>query len=381
VKILLLGSTGSIGTSALNCVRRFPDTFTIVGLAARKNAQLLKSQIQEFCPLSVCATLPETADAVTGVLPAGAALFTSEQGLVDIVEKTEYDVLLNALVGAAGFAPTVAALRMGKRVALANKESLVIGGDYIKELLDKYSGSIAPIDSEHSAILQCLSGEDSSAIERLILTASGGPFRNIPKESFGDITPAQALKHPTWAMGPKITIDSATLMNKGFEIIEAHHLFKVDYTNIDVVIHPRSIVHSMVVFKDGAVMAQCGLPDMELPIQYALTYPKRLPIQGPRLDLTSIGTLEFLPPDYQKFPCLSLCIEAGKAKGIMPAALNAANEVAVAAFLNNALPFNQIPVIIEKVLSGTPNQSADSFDAITSADASARTLAHTFINA
>ncbi|MFW5784966.1 MAG: 1-deoxy-D-xylulose-5-phosphate reductoisomerase, partial [Chitinispirillaceae bacterium] len=295
-----------------------------------------------------------------------------EKGLEQIVEETDFDVLVNALVGAVGFRPTVCALKRGKRVALANKESLVIGGDYIKSLTRSGCGSLIPVDSEHSAILQCLCGEEEHPVESIILTASGGPFRNLEKDSFASITPEQALNHPTWSMGRKITIDSSTLMNKGFEVIEAHHLFNLPYSRLKVWIHPQSIIHSLVEFHDGAVMAQLGLPDMELPIQYALTYPQRLPISSKRLSLPEIGRLEFFEPDLKKFPCLQLCLEAGEMGGTAPAVVNAANEMAVDLFLKGRIGFTGIPEIVASALRNHKTEQAHSVEIIESADRETR---------
>ncbi|MDR2728428.1 MAG: 1-deoxy-D-xylulose-5-phosphate reductoisomerase, partial [Chitinispirillales bacterium] len=289
-KILILGSTGSIGKSACNCVRRFRDNFIITGLGAGSNSDLLAEQIKEFSPKHVYIADLQKAAVLKEQFGSKLTIYKGEQELERIVEEADYDILLNALVGAVGFRPTVLALKRGKKVALANKESLVIGGDYITTLIKDDKERLMPVDSEHSAILQCLgSCEANSTVESLILTASGGPFRNLPKEQFSKITAAQALNHPTWAMGKKITIDSSTLMNKGFEVIEAHHLFSIPYSKIRVWIHPQSIIHSLVEFYDGGQIAQLGLPDMELPIQYALSFPERLPISGKRLSLPEIG--------------------------------------------------------------------------------------------
>ena len=373
-KILILGSTGSIGTSACNCVRRFRERFTVTGLAAGGNINLLTGQIREFSPLSIYIADPANAGIIKEQFK-DINIYYGDGGLERIVGEADYDILLNALVGAVGFRPTVAALRRGKRVALANKESLVIGGDYIRTIIGDDNGRrLLPVDSEHSAILQCLPADVSShgAVESIILTASGGPFRGIPEESFASITPEQALNHPTWSMGKKITIDSSTLMNKGFELIEAHHLFALPYDKLRVTVHPQSIIHSMVVFHDGAVLAQLGLPDMELPIQYALTWPERLPISGKRLNLSDVRSLEFFDPDMERFPCLRLCIEAGKAGGTVPAAVNAANEVAVDLFLNRRIAFTGIAEIVEDALSRHAPQKADSVEAIEGADRETR---------
>ncbi len=372
MKILLLGSTGSIGNSACNCVRRFKDNFELVGLSTNTRATSLIKQVNEFPVSSVCICSPDAIQKARNELPDSIRIFEGTDGLTDLVNETEFDILLNALVGAVGFRPTVAALKRNKRVALANKESLVIGGDFITELLGQGKGELIPVDSEHSAILQCLNGEAHATIESITITASGGPFREKPLEEFQTITPQEALNHPTWSMGNKITIDSATLINKGFEVIEAHHLFKLLYSDLHVLIHPQSIIHSMVTFHDGAVMAQCGVPDMELPIQYALSYPDRLPIAGTRLDLANIGSLTFSQPDFNRFPCLKYCLDAGKQGGTVTTALNAANEIAVQQFLNGTINFTNILEIIEKTLDKHNNQKADSVELIEEIDEQTR---------
>jgi 1-deoxy-D-xylulose-5-phosphate reductoisomerase len=367
-KILLLGSTGSIGTSTLHCVRRFPGKFTIAGLAANRNVELLIQQIDEFKPSMVFIGDSDGVKKIQDRFGDTVTVLTGANGLETLVHDTGYDVLLNALVGAVGLRSTVAALKQNKRVALANKESLVVGGDYIASLLDSGYGSLIPVDSEHSAILQCLAGVKDSTIESLILTASGGPFRNRKKHEFESITPADALNHPTWSMGKKITIDSATLMNKGFEIIEAHHLFRLPYSQLRVWIHPQSIIHSLVEFHDGAILAQLGLPDMELPIQYALSYPERLPMSGKRLSLPQIQKLDFYDPDLDRFPCLRLCIEAGTVGGTAPVVVNAANEIAVEAFLNKQIGFNDIPAMVSYALERHTVCKADSLETIVEVD-------------
>jgi 1-deoxy-D-xylulose-5-phosphate reductoisomerase len=367
-KILLLGSTGSIGTSTLHCVRRFPEKFTIAGLAANRNVELLIQQIDEFKPSMVYIGDSDSVKKIQDRFGNTVTVLTGASGLETLVRDTGYDVLLNALVGAVGLRSTVTALKQNKRVALANKESLVVGGDYISSLLDSGYGSLIPVDSEHSAILQCLAGVKDSTIESLILTASGGPFRNRQKHEFESITPADALNHPTWSMGKKITIDSATLMNKGFEIIEAHHLFRLPYSQLRVWIHPQSIIHSLVEFHDGAILAQLGLPDMELPIQYALSYPERLPMSGKRLSLPQIQKLDFYDPDLDRFPCLRLCIEAGTVGGTAPVVVNAANEIAVEAFLNKQIRFNDIPAMVSFALERHKVRKADSLETIIEVD-------------
>jgi 1-deoxy-D-xylulose-5-phosphate reductoisomerase len=371
MKIVLLGATGSIGTSACNCIRRFPEKFRIVGMSANNNIEKLAPLVREFKPSSIClGNSRHPAPMDLGNL--AARVFYGEKGLEDLVEETEFDVLLNALVGAVGLRATVAALKKKKKVALANKESLVIGGELINGLIENGRGEIIPIDSEHSAILQCLCGEKRENIESIILTASGGPFREIEIDALKNMTPGDALNHPTWSMGKKITIDSATLMNKGFEVIEAHHLFHLPYDNIRVLIHPQSIIHSMVEFHDGAIMAQMGVPDMELPIQFALGFPERLPLKGKRLDLAAIKSLTFFEPDFKRFPCLKLCIDAARQGGTAPAIVNAANEMAVKFFLDGVIGYPSIAEIIESSLTEHTPQKIDGIEVIERADAAVR---------
>lgn len=376
MNILLLGSTGSIGTSTLRCVERYPERFVVTGLAANRSVDTLLEQANRFGVSHVAVGSADHARALH--VPAGITLYEGKAGLVDIVRECDFDVLVNALVGSVGLAPTAAALLRGKRVALANKETLVAGGDYINSLLDNGFGSLVPIDSEHSAILQAITGEQHDAIESIVLTASGGPFRLRPAHEFASITPEQALDHPTWTMGAKITIDCATLMNKGFEVIEAHHIFRLGYDKLRVVIHPQSIIHSLVEFHDGAMIAQMGIPDMELPIQYALTYPVRFPIDAPRLNLASLGTMTFFEPDLDNFPCLRLCLDAGKAGGTAPTVVNAANEVAVALFLEHRLSFPDIAHLIEQQLERHTPRPADSLETIAAVDRQTREAALSF---
>jgi 1-deoxy-D-xylulose-5-phosphate reductoisomerase len=370
MKILLLGATGSIGTSACNCIRRFPDKFRIVGLSANNNMEKLGKLVSEFSPSAIC--VGDGCDDSFAEAGAFMRVFRGRRGLEEIVEETDFDILLNALVGAVGLRATVAALKRKKRVALANKESLVIGGDLINGLIDKGFGEIVPVDSEHSAILQCMCGENRTAIESIIITASGGPFRDAPLEKLKNATPGDALDHPTWSMGRKITIDSATCMNKGFEVIEAHHLFRLSYDAIRVVIHPQSIIHSMVEFHDGAVMAQMGVPDMELPIQFALSFPHRLPLMGKRLNLAKIKALTFFEPDYERFPCLKLCLDAALTGGTAPAIVNAANEVAVRLFLDERIRYSEIAEIIESALQKHAVDKIDSIESIEQTDSIVR---------
>lgn len=373
MKIVLLGSTGSIGMSACNCIRRFPQRFSLVAVSTNNRVEQLLDQMREFRPGAVCiGNASLVTPQVKSGLPSGVRMFSGDRGLEQLVNETDFDVLLNALVGAVGLRATVAALKRNKCVALANKESLVVGGDYITSLLNRGMGQLIPVDSEHSAIQQCLTGEDVSSIESIILTASGGPFRELPLGEMASVTPADALNHPTWTMGKKITIDSATLVNKGFEVMEAHHLFAMPYESLRVVIHPQSIIHSMVEFHDGAVMAQLGVPDMELPIQYALSFPKRLSLKSKRLNLADIGTLTFYEPDFKRFPCLKLCLDAGKTGGTAPVVLNAANEIAVAAFLAGRIRFDQIAHTIDGALQHHVPGTLDGLETIEGVDRQTR---------
>ncbi|WP_027718253.1 1-deoxy-D-xylulose-5-phosphate reductoisomerase [Desulfovirgula thermocuniculi] len=350
-EIAVLGSTGSIGRQALEVIRRFPSRLKVVGLAGGRNWPLLAEQIEEFSPRVVSLATPEDAQALARRLGTRQRpeIYWGQEGLAAVVASVGRGLVLNAVSGAAGLLPTVEALRRGLDVALANKETLVAGGEVVMRLAREKGASILPVDSEHSAIWQCLAGHSPAQVRRLILTASGGPFRREPRD-LSRVTVEQALAHPTWQMGRKITVDSATLMNKGLEVIEAHWLFGLDYDCIEVVVHPQSIVHSMVEFVDGSVLAQMGLPDMRLPIQYALSYPERWPADFPRLDLCRVGTLTFEPPDTGRFPCLALAYAAGREGGTMPAVLNAANEVAVAAFLEGKIAFSRIPEVVSGVM-------------------------------
>jgi 1-deoxy-D-xylulose-5-phosphate reductoisomerase len=379
-RILLLGSTGSIGTAACRCIQRFPDHFELVGLSANNSIDRLIEQAAAFGVRSVCVGSERSVDKVKARVAGHTHVFHGPDGLTRLVDTLDFDILLNALVGSVGLCSTVAALKRGKRVALANKESLVVGGDYITRLLDAGLGEIVPVDSEHSAIAQCLCGQNAAAIESIILTASGGPFRELPLDRFASITPEQALTHPTWSMGRKITIDSATLMNKGFEVIEAHHLFRLGYDKLRVCIHPQSIVHSMVEFHDGAVLAQMGVPDMELPIQYALSSPERLPMTGKRLKLSEIQTLSFFEPDYHRFPCLRLCLQAGQEGGAAPVVANAANEIAVEAFLKGRIGFGAIARIIQDALDHQKATKIDTLETILELDRGGRERARESID-
>lgn len=373
-RVTILGSTGSIGTSTLNCIRRYPEKYKVTAMAAGSNTDLFIKQISEFSPDLVYLADEGGRNHLTDAFGTDVQQIDSQEGLTGLVNDADSTIVVNALVGAVGLRPTIAALKKNNRVALANKETLVIGGDIITGLIHrKGNGELLPVDSEHSAILQCLAGANAATeVESIILTASGGPFRTWPKERFASISPEDALNHPTWEMGNKITIDAATLMNKGFEVIEAHHLFSLPYERLRVYIHPQSIVHSMVEFYDGAIIAQMGCPDMELPIQYALSYPHRLPMPSERLKLAEVGKLEFFEPDFERFTCLHLCIEAGKNGGTAPAVLNAANEVAVAAFLDGKIHYNGIAQVVETALSQCALSQSTSLEDVEAADQAAR---------
>ncbi len=348
-RLSILGSTGSIGVNALRVVAEHPERFRVRYLSTFSKWEELVRQAQRWRPQAVAVVEYEGALKAREALP-DVEVLEGREGLLELAGRNDVDLVLNAIVGGAGLEPTVKVLQAGVSLALANKESLVVGGAMIKRLLEKQGSRLIPVDSEHSAVWQCLVGEEGNAVERLLLTGSGGPFRTRPLESFEGITPEEALQHPNWRMGPKITVDSATMMNKGLEIIEAHWLFDLPPERIQVVIHPQSIIHSLVEFQDGSVKAQLGVPDMKIPIQYALTYPERLPSSWDRLDLAAIGTLTFEEPDYQRFPCVRLAYDALRAGGTAPAVLNTANDLLVDRFLKGKISFTDIPRYIEKVL-------------------------------
>ena len=382
--IVLLGCTGSIGVSTQKVAADLPGQIRIVGMASRENVDGMEGAIRQFKPLAVGMTNPEKARELQKRLgaPGGRALpvHSGEQGLIELATMPEADIVLVAIVGTAGLEPALAAIRAGKDLAVASKEILVMAGELVMSEARKHGVKVLPVDSEHSAIFQCLEGREPRDVKRLILTASGGPFRQTPREQFAKITVAQALKHPSWNMGQKITIDSATLFNKGLEMIEARWLFDVEVDRVDVVIHPQSVVHSMVEFMDGSILAQLSVPDMRYPIQYALTGPRRLPNSMPRTDFAKIGTLTFENPDPEKFPSLRLAHEAGRTGGTMPAVFNAANEVAVARFVNGKIGFLQIFETVEKVMgahrqgrsAGASWVASPTLDAILKADLWAR---------
>ncbi len=347
----MLGSTGSIGTQALEVARLFPDRLSVRALSAQSNAKLLAEQARLYRPdCVVIGDVTQEAWLKKELAGTGIRVLAGADGLVEIATRADVDTVLTAVVGFAGLAPTLAAIRAGKRIALANKETLVVAGELVAEMLALHGASLIPVDSEHSAIFQCLVGEPHDAVESLILTASGGPFRTRPAHTFGDITLAEALRHPNWSMGAKITVDSATMMNKGLEVIEARWIFGLNAESIQVLVHPQSIVHSMVVFRDGSTKAQLGVPDMRVPIQYALTWPERWEAPHPRLDWSAIAQLDFEAPDLDKFPCLRLAFEALELGGTAPAILNAANEQAVAFFLDGHIRFVEIAESIERAL-------------------------------
>jgi len=349
-QLSILGSTGSIGVNALNVVRSYPDHFRIKYLSAYTQADVLIRQALEFKPAAVVIGDTQAAAQVRQALP-GIEVLSSRSGLLELAARDDVDIMLNGIVGSAGMEPTIRSITAGVTVALSNKESLVMAGDLINRLLEQQGSQLLPVDSEHSAIWQCLAGEQPEDIKRLIITGSGGPFRKTPAEQFSAITVEQALQHPNWSMGRKITIDSATLMNKGLEVIEAYWLFHLPVEQLEIVIHPQSIIHSMVEFVDGSVKAQLGLPDMKIPIQYALSYPRHFPQAWEQLDLTTIGTLTFEKPDPEKFQCLQLALYALKAGGSMPVVLNVANEQAVYRFLAGEIAFTAIPELIARAMS------------------------------
>lgn len=375
-RITILGSTGSIGTSSLDVIREFPDRFSVKGLSAEKNAQLLCQQAKEFHPTAVCIGDPNLIEYLKSeLLPLGIEVFWGLEGLVKLVVDPDTDMIVNALVGSIGLLPTLAALESGKHIALANKEPIVMAGELITRKAKERGVNILPIDSEPSAIWQCLQVSSHSQVRRLILTASGGPFRNWSKGDIAQASVEDALAHPTWTMGRKISVDSATLMNKGFEVIEAHRLFQIEVGRIEVVIHPQSIIHSLVEFIDGSIISQLSIPDMRLPIQYALTYPERWIRNSKSLSLTELGELSFSTPDLEKFPCLRLAFEAAKIEGTTPTVLNAVNEVTVAAFLNREISFSEIAMINQEVVESHTSTAHPDLESILDADRWARNQA------
>ncbi len=371
-KVLLLGSTGSIGTSALKVARDLPERMQIVGLAANSSVEALVEQVRETGVKQVALTDPAAAAKARALLPADVVLHTGAQGLVDLVNESDADMVLVAIVGTAGLAPALAAIEKGMHLAVASKEILVMAGEAVTEAAKRKGVNILPVDSEHNAIFQCLEGHRHSNVQRILLTASGGPFRTLPADQLQSVTVAQALKHPTWTMGRKITIDSATLFNKGLEMIEAKWLFDVPMDKIEVVVHPQSIVHSMVEFADNSVIAQLSHSDMCFPIQYAVTWPDRVPNNLKPLNFAQVGALHFEAPRVDDFPALNLARHAGTIGGTLPAVLNAANEVAVEAFLNGKIPFPGIWQTVERVMNAHQVIAHPSLDELIDADAWAR---------
>ena len=383
--ITLLGSTGSIGTQTLDIVAQYPDQFRIVGLAAGRNIELLSQQIHQFHPEIVAIAdpnqLPDLKAAIADLNPQ-PQLLAGEAGVLEVAAYGDAESVVTGIVGCAGLLPTIAAIKAGKDIALANKETLIAGAPVVLPLVEKYGVKLLPADSEHSAIFQCLQGVPEGGLRRIILTASGGAFRDWPVEKLPDVTVADALQHPNWSMGRKITVDSATLMNKGLEVIEAHYLFGVDYDHIDIVIHPQSIIHSLIELQDTSVLAQLGWPDMRLPLLYALSWPERIATDWEPLDLVKSGDLTFREPNHQKYPCMQLAYDVGRIGGSMPAVMNAANEQAVALFLEEKISFLDIPRVIETVCDRfkSHNTLQPSLDDILEADQWARQAILTISN-
>ncbi|WGV24882.1 1-deoxy-D-xylulose-5-phosphate reductoisomerase [Halotia branconii] len=375
--ITLVGSTGSIGTQTLDIVTQYPDQFRIVGLAAGNNVEMLAAQIRQFQPsiAAICSQekLPALQEAIKDLDPQ-PILLAGDAGVVEVARYGDAETVVTGIVGCAGLLPTIAAIEAGKDIALVNKETLIAGGPVVLPLVEKHGVKLLPADSEHSAIFQCLQGVPKGGLRRILLTASGGAFRDWDVEKLAQVTVADALKHPNWSMGRKITVDSATLMNKGLEVIEAHFLFGLDYDDIEIVIHPQSIIHSLIELQDTSVLAQLGWPDMRLPLLYALSWPERIYTDWERLDLVKAGDLTFREPDHQKYPCMQLAYAVGKAGGSMPAVLNAANEQAVALFLEEKIRFLDIPRCIEWVCDRHQNNNCanPTLDDILAADKWAR---------
>lgn len=375
--IALLGSTGSIGTQTLDIAAQYPEQFRVVAMAAGRNVTLLAEQIRSFLPQLVAiqdeSKLEELRGAIADVQPQPEIMVGTE-GLCAVARHPAAEIVVTGIVGCAGLLPTIAAITAGKDIALANKETLIAGGPVVLPLVKQHGVKLLPADSEHSAIFQCLQGVPEGGLRRILLTASGGAFRDWPVEKLATVTVADALKHPNWSMGRKITVDSATLMNKGLEVIEAHYLFGADYDNIDIVIHPQSIIHSLIELQDTSVLAQLGWPDMRLPLLYAMSWPERVATDWPKLDLVKSGDLTFRDPDHQKYPCMDLAYAAGRAGGCMPAVLNAANEQAVALFLDEKIHFLDIPKVIEQTCDrfGARNLAQPTLEDILESDVWAR---------
>jgi 1-deoxy-D-xylulose-5-phosphate reductoisomerase len=380
--IVILGSTGSIGTNTLDIVDRFPTEFRVAGLTAGSNDALLETQIRRFKPRVVALSDPSAATRLRQrCLDLSVEILAGQEGLVQVASATEADLVVSAIVGGAGLVPTLAAIRSKKHIALANKEPMVMAGKLMQEEARRHGIRIFPVDSEHSAIFQSLEGHRITDVRRVILTASGGALWTLTKDELQDVSAERALQHPNWKMGAKITIDSATLMNKGLEVVEARWLFDIPESRIDVMIHRESIVHSLVEYEDRSMIAQLGLPDMRTPISYAMRYPERLPLDLPSLDLTEIGTLTFCKPDHDRFPCLDLGYESLKIGGTMPAAMNAANEVAVEAFLQGGIRFTDISDIIRSTMLAHSAREVENIEAALDADRWAREKAGSLVHA
>ncbi|MGO4498703.1 1-deoxy-D-xylulose-5-phosphate reductoisomerase [Paenibacillus sp. 2RAB27] len=374
-KIAILGSTGSIGTQTLDLVQHSPEKFQVEAISAGYNSDLVIEQANQFRPKLVSVATKELAEIVARQIPSNIKVLYGEAGLLEVAAATDADLLVSALVGSQGLRPTLAAIEAGKDIGLANKETLVSAGHIVTEAASRKGVALLPIDSEHSAIFQCLNGENRSQISQITITASGGSFRDRTREQLVGVTVEDALKHPNWSMGAKITIDSATMVNKGLEVMEAHWLFGLAYEDIKVLLHPESVIHSYVEFVDHSVIAQLGNPDMRVPIQYALTYPNRFPTPTTRLDLAAIGKLHFREMDYTRFPCLRMAFESGKQGGITPTVYNAANEIAVARFLKGDISFLQIEDIIEASLQKHESYANPTIEVIHEQDQWARSFA------
>ncbi|SDB98737.1 MULTISPECIES: 1-deoxy-D-xylulose-5-phosphate reductoisomerase [unclassified Candidatus Frackibacter] len=371
--IAILGSTGSIGTQTLEVIRNLELDCEIIALTANSNIEKLEAQAREFEPQFAVLMNEEAAKELEYKLSdLKTEVLVGQEGLVEVSTYQKVDLVINSVVGAAGLVPTLEAIKAKKNIGLANKETLVTAGELVMSAAEEYGVQLLPIDSEHNAIFQALKGEKEKAVEKLILTASGGPFRGSTAQNLAEVTVEEALNHPNWDMGGKITIDSATLMNKGLEVIEAKWLFGVDFDDIEVVVHPQSIIHSLVQFRDNSILAELGIPDMKVPIQYVLTYPERVANNWERLDLAEVATLDFEKPDYELFPCLNYAYEAGKRGGTLPAVLNAANEIAVASFLAGDLKFIEIPKLIKRVMNAHQVISQPDLQTILNADKWAR---------
>ena len=380
--LVILGSTGSIGSNTLDIVDRFPDDFRIAGLTAGSNDKKLEEQIRKYRPRMAALANEAAADQLRRRCAGlGVDILGGTEGVTEVARASEADVVISAIVGGAGLVPTLAAIQSGKTIALANKEPMVMAGKLMQEEARRRGVAILPVDSEHSAVFQSLVGHRPQDVKRIILTASGGPLWELPAAQLCDVTPERALQHPNWKMGSKITIDSATLMNKGLEVIEARWLFDIPESRIDVLVHRESIVHSLVEYEDRSMIAQLGLPDMRTPISYAMRYPERMTLDLPSLDLTEIGRLTFFKPDHERFPCLKLGYEALGIGGTMPAAMNAANEIAVDAFLQGGIRFVDIPEIIQSTMEAHALRAVDGLEAALEADRSAREKAESLVHA